>query len=519
MSGPGGPRGGTVTGSMLGISVVAILAALMALMDITIVNVALNDIRAAFATPIDQIGWVATGYMMANIVVIPMTGWFQRRIGIRRYFVGSILLFTAASALCAMAWNLPSLAVFRAIQGLGGGAIIPTTQIILFSRYPRHQHGMAGAMMGIGAITGPLLGPTIGGYLIEWSSWHWIFLVNLPIGLLAAWMAQRFIEEPGFVPARERIDGAGIALLAVGMATLQYVLEEGNRDGWLESSTILVLAPVASVALITFIVHVLEAEHPIVDLRVFLNRSYSAGTGINFLVGLALFSGNFLFALYCGAVMHYKALEIGRVFLLSGLIQLPLLPLVGRFGAKLDPRKLLVVGITGVALSLWMNAHLTDQADFWTLTLPMLVRAFALAFIFVPVNVVALSDLPDHQRGNAAGLFNLTRELGGSIGTAWMGFVVERGTKIYGSRVREAVYPTNPLVQERLAMAQGVLGGQTWTRELVGEQLLELRLRGQALILSFNHGFAQATLVFLLAYLMVALLRRPRPAAVPVDAH
>jgi len=177
-----------VTGSKKAITFVVMMAALMALIDITIVNVALNDIRASFATPIDQIGWVSTGYMMANIVVIPMTGWFQRRFGYRRYFAGSVVLFTVASALCGCSWNLTSLVLFRALQGLGGGAIIPTAQAILFARYPRKEHGMASALFGLGAVTGPLLGPTIGGYLIEWSNWHWVFLVNVPLGIIVAVM-------------------------------------------------------------------------------------------------------------------------------------------------------------------------------------------------------------------------------------------------------------------------------------------------------------------------------------------
>src|SRR5256885_8039082 len=189
----------------------------MAMIDISIVNVALSDIRASFGTPIDQIGWVSTGYMMANIVVIPMTGWFQRRFGYARYFSTSVLVFAVASALCGLAWNLPSLVVFRMLQGIGGGAIIPTSQAILFARYPRAQHGMAAALFGLGAITGPLLGPTIGGYMIDWASWHWIFLVNVPIGLAGAFAIPRVLKEPGFTPDRAGIDAVGIGLLAGGM--------------------------------------------------------------------------------------------------------------------------------------------------------------------------------------------------------------------------------------------------------------------------------------------------------------
>src|SRR6478609_8230329 len=194
-----------ITGSKFWITLAVMGAALMAVIDISIVNVALSDIRASFGTPLDQIAWVSTGYMMANIVVIPMTGWLQRRFGFRRYFSASVLLFTGASALCGLAWNLPSLVVFRVLQGMGGGAIIPTAQAILFQRYPREQHGTASAMFGLGAITGPLLGPTIGGYLIQWSTWHWIFLVNVPIGIIVGLVIPDVIQEPGFEPDRRPI--------------------------------------------------------------------------------------------------------------------------------------------------------------------------------------------------------------------------------------------------------------------------------------------------------------------------
>ncbi|MCU0683289.1 MAG: DHA2 family efflux MFS transporter permease subunit [Polyangiaceae bacterium] len=500
--------GGVVTGSKAGITFVVMCAALLALVDITIVNVALNDIRASFGTPLDQIGWVSTGYMMANIVIIPLTGWFQRRYGFRRYFAGSILAFTAASALCGFAWSLPSLVVFRVLQGLGGGAIIPTAQTILFARYPREQHGTAGSLFGLGAVTGPLLGPTVGGYLIDRANWHWCFLINLPLGLLAALLALRFIEEPGFQPARARVDAFGIGLLAVGMAALQYVLEEGNRDGWFESPLIVALAAVAAAALPAFVVHELETEHPVVDLRVFQNRAYAAGTGINLLMGLALFSGNFLFALYCGSVLHYAALDVGRVFLVSGAAQVVLMPVVGRLVNRVDPRALLAPGIAGVALSLWMNAHLTDAAGFGDLVRSMTIRSIAFAFVFIPITVLSLSDLPPAQRGNATGLFNLTRALGGSVGTAWMGLVVDRGVKIHGSYLAERVSPYDLATQEQYRALVGTFGGQP----LLPETLLALRVRTQSLVLSFQDGFRLATAAFLVALALVFLLRKPKPA-------
>ncbi|HVU04423.1 MAG TPA: DHA2 family efflux MFS transporter permease subunit [Polyangiaceae bacterium] len=511
-----------VTGSKAGITAVVMTAALMAMIDITIVNVALSDIRASFGTPIDQIGWVSTGYMMANIVIIPMTGWLQRRFGYKRYFAASIALFTVASSLCGLAWNLPSLVAFRALQGLGGGAIIPTAQSILFARYPQKEHGMAAAMFGLGAITGPLLGPTIGGYLIQWASWHWIFMVNVPIGIVAALLTLRFVEQPAFVApsgADAKIDVFGISLLAVGMASLQYVLEEGNREGWLESRLIVVLAAVAAIALLTFVVHELETDRPVVDLRVFKNRSYSAGTGLNFLTGFALFSGSYMFSLFAGSVIRYTALDIGKVFLVAGTVSVVVMPLMGRLAPAVDGRILLLIGVGVVSTSQFVASHLTQAAGFWDLVTPNMIRSFGLGFIFIPVSVVALSGVSPAQRGNATGLFNLTRELGGSLGTALMGMLVADDMKRYGSYLSESVNLQNPLVQEQLRQISYGVGSQTFQRDLVAESILKLRVTTQAMVLSFENGFRWTALVMSLGVVLVLVLRKPSGGAEVSGAH
>jgi len=498
-----------LTGSKLGITLAAMSGALMAILDISIVNVALSDIRASFGTPIDQIAWVSTGYMMANIVIIPMTGWFQRRFGFKRYFVFSLALFTIASALCGLAWNLPSLVLFRVLQGMGGGAIIPTAQSILFARYPREEHGMAGALFGLGAVTGPLLGPTVGGYLINIASWHWIFLINVPVGIVAVALAWKHLDQPGYVAPRERIDVIGIVLLAVGMATLQYVLEEGNREDWWESQLIIGLAVVAVVSLLTFIVHELETPHPVVDLRVFRNRSYTASTIINFLIGMTLFSSGYLFSLYCGVVMRYSALDIGTVFLAAGFIQLFLMPMIGKFSGRFDPRKLMLIGIVLVSFSMWLVGHLTNQASFWDLVRPRMVMAIGLGFLFVPLSMVALSDLPLAQRGNATGLFNLTRELGGSMGTAYMSVALDRSTKLYALHLRENVTAYNPIATEQLAGMKARLAGGLGDPLTAAYGMMQGRIAVQALIRSFNDGFLTAALVFFCSAGLLLLLRRP----------
>jgi DHA2 family multidrug resistance protein len=508
-----------IQGSKLLITVTVMFAALMAVLDISIVNVALTDIRASFGTPIDQIAWVSTGYMMANIVVIPMTGWLQRRFGFRRYFTVSILIFTTASALCGLAWNLPSLVLFRVFQGLGGGAIIPTSQAILFARYPQKEHGMAGAMFGLGAVTGPLLGPTLGGYLIDQLSWHWIFLINVPVGLLVAFLAYRSIEEPGFAPSREPIDFTGIGLLAVGMASLQYVLEEGNRDGWTDSRVIVILGTISIIALVTFVVHELEHEHPVVDLRVFKNVSYTAATGINFLTGTALFSSSFLFSLYAGTVMKYSALDIGLLFLKGSFIQLLVFPLVGRFNGKLDQRLMIGFGVVMMCISLWYNGHLTDQADTFAMTVPIFIRSLGLGFIFVPLSVVALSNLPPAQRGNAAGLFNLTRELGGSIGTALMSFQLDRATKAYYSYMTSNVNVWDANTVDTLNTLRGRFSGMY---DPLGTAYTALsgRITVQALVRAFNDGFMQLVFVFFLGIGLTFLIKKTQPGAPPpAGAH
>lgn len=497
---PGGP---IVTGSKLGITVGVMCAAAMALLDISIVNVAFSEMRASFGAGLDQISWVSTGYMVANIIVIPMTGWFQRRFGIRRYFTASIALFTAASALCGLAWSLPALTVFRVLQGIGGGAIIPTSQTLLFTRYRPEERGTAAALFAIASCTGPLLGPTVGGYLIAWTGWHGIFYVNVPIGIAAAYLIWHHVGEPHAARATEPVDIQGIVLLAVGVGSLQYVLEEGNRAGWFDSHAIIVLSAAAVISLTTFIVHELETPRPLVNLRVFKDPSYAAGTGINLLTGLALFGTSYLFSVFCGAVLHHTALHIGLLFLTAGVLQLVLMPVIGALSPRLDPRALLVIGIAAVCGSLWLSGRFTDQSGFWDLARPQMLRGFGLSFIFVPASVVALANLPRADLGNASGLYNATRELGGSIGTAWMATYVANGAKVHASYIAEYVTPFNPLLHDFERSAAGAMR----VTGVSPDVLVDLRHQTQALVTSFNGGFVRTALVFAMGFVMLFIIR------------
>lgn len=504
---------GRITGSKAGITASAMCGALMAVLDISIVNVATADIRASFGAALDEIAWVSTSYMMANVVVIPMTGWAQRRFGARAYFAASLLLFALASALCGAAWSLPSLMAFRVLQGIGGGAIIPTAQSILLARYPPEEHGLAGALFGLGAITGPLLGPSLGGYLIDVLDWHWIFLVNVPLGVMASALAWRHIGEPDWVRAREPIDARGIALIVVAMASLQYVLEEGNRHDWWEDTGICVASAAAFVALVTFVAHEFETDAPVVDLRIFAERRYACATAINFLVGVAAFSAAWTYAVYCGTVMRYSAAETGRVFLAAGAIQVVLMPIAASLMKRVDGRALVAVGVVATATSLYLHGQVNHLAGFWQLVRPRFVLAIGLAFLYVPLSVVALSALPDARRGGAAGLFNLTRELGGSIGTAWMATSLTRGVVTHGAHLRERVDLWRPEAVIELAGMRAFLGGRVADPVLGAYALMAKRVAQQALVKSFGEAFVAVAAVFALSLPLVLLLRDDAKAA------
>ncbi|APJ03512.1 DHA2 family efflux MFS transporter permease subunit [Silvanigrella aquatica] len=506
-----------VEGSKLFITIAAMLSSLMAVLDISIVNVALNDIRASFGVQMDQIAWVSTGYMMANIVVIPMTGWFQRRFGLKNYFLFSLCIFTISSLLCALSWNLISLVFFRILQGMGGGAIIPTASTIMLSRYPKEEQGMAQAFIGLGAITGPLLGPTVGGYLIDFSSWHLIFLINLPIGLLCLFVAMMSIKVPNFIPSQQQLDRYGFLLLAVGLSCLQYVLEEGNRDDWFESHIITFLSIISLTCLVTLIFQQLESKEPMIDFRVFINRNYALCTFINFILGTTLFGGSFLFSLYCGNVMNYAPLDIGLLFLKGTCIQIIMMPLVGKLVNVIDKRILIAFGVIVVFFSLWKNSHLTANSSEGALIFVLFLRALGLGCLFIPLSITAIAFVKPKELGNALGLFNLTRELGGSIGLAWMSSQLVNHVKEYNVTLGSHIVNGLPVVDQQLRLMQFLFYGKTEHPQQAAYQLMQNRINLQATVESFNKGFLILSLVFLTSLILLILIEKPKKGATPVE--
>lgn len=513
---------GNIIGPKWPIAFVAMTAAFIAVLDVAIVNVALPSIRASLGASLQDTSWIATGYIVSNVIVIPMTGFFQRRIGYRNYFAGSLALFTLASALCAFSWNLPSLVLFRMLQGLGGGALIPTASGIMLDRFPKRERSMAMALFGMGAMAGPMLGPSLGGFLTDQFSWHMIFLINVPVGIVEIFAILSLVREDRSDASRPAVDWWGISFLAGWLATLQYVLEEGNADGWFDSPLIVGLSAASVACLGLFVWHELRATNPVVNLRVFRDRQYATGTLINMGVGLVLFGGVYLFSLFCGVIMGYTASQTGHLSFFAALVQLLLMPIIGKVGPRFDPRLLVGAGVALMGLSLLQYAHLTGQESSWQLLYPQMLRAAGMSLVFIPVNTLSLDRIAPAEMANAAGLFNLTRELGGSIGTATLATVITRRAAFHSSRLSEVIDPFSAAAQERLASMTAALTAKLGDPARAAEAALA-SLKGvvakQSLILAFADGFALATCAIGVMVVVVLTMKKPTGAAADVAAH
>jgi DHA2 family multidrug resistance protein len=510
---------GRIIGPKWPIAFVAMAAAFIAVLDVSIVNVALPSIRASIGATLQDTSWIATGYMVANVVIIPMTGFFQRRIGFRNYFAGSLVVFTIASVLCATAWNLPSIVIFRMLQGMGGGALIPTASSIMLDRFPKAERTMAMAMFGIGAMMGPLFGPSLGGWLTDQFSWHLIFLINLPVGVIEIFAILALVREDRSEVAPARADLPGIAWMAGWLGTMQWVLESGNEEGWLDSPWIIGMSLVSATCFSLFLRRELTTDHPVVQLRFFKDRQYAMATLVNMGLGMSLFAGIYLFSLFSGVVLGFTATQTGNLILYAASLQLILMPLVGRFGHRFDPRKLAALGVMLQAISLAWQSQLSGTEGTWNMLMPQIVRVLGMPFVFIPVSTLALDRIPPNEIGDATGLFSLTRELGGSIGTALLATTISHQTVVHKAVLAESVSAFSPAASGRLALLKAAFEARLGDPVRAADaalSILDRQVAKQALILAFNDAFAVASMIALTLLLVVAAMRRPsvvRPAA------
>ena len=507
-----------VTGNRYLISVAVMISALTAILDSTIVNVSVPNIQAAFGADIDQITWILTGYLISNVVIIPMTGWLSNVIGLKRYYMYSQLAFVVASMLCGLAWDLPSMVFFRVLQGIGGGALLPVSFAIMLEAFPPEQTAQATAIFGTGTILGPIIGPTLGGWLTDNFTWRWIFYVNLPIVAFGLFMTYTAIHTPKREVTRKApIDVWGLTAVTIWLSTMQVVLQEGQHNDWFRSPEILALTVVSALALVAFLWIELRIDHPFINLRIFDDHNFLVGNLMGVVVAATLFGSVFLIPIFSSAVLGYTALQIGLNLLPAALATLPIFALVARLAAVVDPRLLVSIGFCGLTYSCWLNSHLDDSISFWGLVWLNTTRSLALPFIFVPLTAIGVQGLPQWQKPEASALYNLTRTLAGSLAIAALGTFLVSRQAFHFSRYGEHVSRFAAATNERLTSLVGALvargGVDAQTARTQALAVLHLQIQKQALIAAFDDAFFVLMVLSAVAVVLGFFARPIRQAA------
>lgn len=485
---------------------------IMAVLDASIVNVALPSMSGQLGATVEEITWVVTGYMLSNVIVMPLIAWLSTRFGRKRLYVASVVAFTASSMACGLARSLPLLVGFRVLQGFGGGVLMTVSQAILRETFPVAEQGVAMGIYGMGVVLAPAFGPTLGGWLTDRYSWPWIFYVNVPIGILNLVLVQRFIEDPPYLRReRGRIDWQGIALLSVGLGALQLMLEQGEHHDWFQSSFIVVLALTAAGGILLFIWRELAADQPAVDLRLLGDTSFSSATALGGVLGMGLYGSLFLLPLFLQNLLGYPAEKSGLALMPRSLAMAVLMPIAGRLYNRVGPRLLVAAGLLVSGFSFWDLAHLTSEVGFWDVFLPQLWQGVGFSLIFVALSTAAFAGLPRAKMTAAAGLYNVVRQVCGSVGIAVAASELTRGAVRYHSVLAEHVTAYNSLARQWLqgaAAAMRQAGADAYTAGRRALELLDLSVNRQAAVLSYNHVFALVAALFVIVLPLVLLLRR-----------
>lgn len=506
------------------ITLTVMLPTLIEIIDTSVVNVALDHIRGSLSAGLDESTWTITSYLVSNAIIIPMSGWLSRRYGRKRYLMFSIAMFTVSSFLCGSAWSLESLVFFRILQGIGGGALQPISQAILLETFPPKQHGIAMAAFGVGIMFGPIVGPLLGGWITDNWSWHWIFYINVPIGIISIFLAAMFITDPPYMKGESmKVDYWGLGLLAVGLGALQIVLDKGQQDNWFDATYIVWLTAIAIICIALFIiVELYYAEHPIVDLRTFRNGSFRIGNAIMFFGFFNLFASIVLLPIYLQTLMGYTAYLSGVVLGPGGLATLIALPLAGRLVTKVNPKVLLTFGMIVNAYATWLMANFTLTADFATVIWPRVVLGIGMGFFFIPLTTLTMSGIPKEEMSNASSIYNLLRNLGGSFGVAFVTTILARRAQFHQSRLVEHATPYDPNFQIAMQQnmhylqSQGVAPSQLESGSLA---MIYQELLRQASMLSFNDAFLLTCGIMLLMLPFIQFMKRPKGASGPLELH
>ena len=496
----------TITGAVM-------LVTVMQVLDVTVTNVALPHIQGSLSAAVDEVSWVLTFYLAANAIILPATGWLAGVLGRKRFFLTCTVVFTLASMLCGLAPNIETLLIARFLQGLGGGPLMPLSQAIMWEIFPLRQRGTAMAAWGVGIMMAPIFGPTLGGWISDNWSWRWIFYINLPIGVVGLLVASAVLFDPIYLKKPGRIDAIGLVLMAVGFLSLQLFLDQGERNEWFDSSFILALAVLAGVTLVGFVIRELTADEPILDLTVYGDRNFAAGSIIMFVVMIGFFSSMVLLALFTQKVLGYDAWTSGLVLAPGGVGNLLSLLIAGRLITRMDQRWLLAVGCVLNAYATWEMSTVTLGADYWALAWPRMIQGVGIGFIFVPLNTVALATISRERMGNATALLNVVRNLGGAIGVALLTTLLARRSQVHQTTLGGHVDIWDAETAERLrAWAAHFVaqGADSFTAERRAASVLYQEVTRQAQLLAFADDFWVLFLLFCGSLVLLPMLSRVR---------
>jgi len=495
------------------IAIAVTLAAVLELVDTSIVNVAIPHMMGTLGATLDEIAWVSTSYIIANVIVIPMSSWLSGYFGRRRYLTGSILLFVLASFFCGAATSLWGLVFWRVVQGLGGGALLSTAQTTLFETFPPHERGIGQSIFGMGVMVGPTLGPTLGGYIVDAYAWPWIFYINVPLGLGAAYLVWTYVRNASHQVRASTVDVTGIVLLALTVGSLQWMLERGERFDWFESRFVLTLAIVSAVSAVLLVWHELRVKEPIIDFRILKSRQLAPGVTFAAFLGLALYGSVFVLPVFLQSLHGYTASQTGMVILPGALASALTMAVLGRNASRFDARPFIVTGALLFLASMWMLSRLTLDASQGEFFWPLILRGIGLGMLFVPLTNATVAGLPLRQIGQGTGMFNLMRQLGGSLGIAIMATMLSRLTKVEKAVLTDHVGSYDAATLERLAgltrglIARGIDAGTAGQQAL---QILDRQISAQASVLAFSRLYLVSGVLLVAALPLLLIWRTGR---------
>jgi DHA2 family multidrug resistance protein len=486
------------------ITITAVFCALLEIIDTTIVNVALNNMRGSLGATLNEVSWVITAYSIANVIIVPMTSWLSQQFGRRNYFAASIIIFTTASFLCGNASGIVELIVFRFIQGLGGGALLVTSQTIITEIYPPEKRAMAQAIYVLGIIAGPTLGPPLGGYIVDHFAWPYIFYINIPVGIIATLLTLQYVRSPKYGSKRpvNEVDWLGIALLAVAVGSLQYILEKGQEDDWFNSSLIIALSVISFFGFYCFIWRQLVYKYPIVELRVLRNGNLRMGVILSFVQGFGLFGSTFIIPLYTQSILGWDATQSGLLMIPSTLMVAFMMPIVGQLIQRGVPQKYLIA----IGMSIFfiyslmtykiMTPETSGEDFFWAL----MVRGLGLGLLSVPISTMALSTLKGAEIGQGAAFSGMMRQLGGSFGVALISTYLTRDIVLHRSNLVRNLDVFDPNVQARVNGIAAGMHAKGMAPNVAMEttyKMLDGSVSIQATILSYMDIFLYVGVMFL----------------------